>query len=300
VDRIEEATGYDFLSLLATAFQDALEAGDRPPVASFTASGTPNEGTALTFDASASTDPDLGRTDLGRTEALAYGWQFSDGTTASGAIVTKAFAQNGSYTVALTVTDAFGWPRSAAQTLTIANVAPGIAPIAGASLIAGETYAATGSFTDPGADTWTASVDYGDGGGPGPLPLTGKTFTLSHAYATAGTFTVAVRVTDQDGGRGSATAAVGVRAPVDAVQDVMSQVRGLAAAGHLPSQSATPFLATLGAALRQMQRDNNTTAIEQLKAFLNQVDAAVQSERLAANEGQLLRAAVERIEAVLD
>src|SRR5204862_3516194 len=59
VDRIEEATGYDFLSLLATAFQDALEAGDRPPVASFTASGTPNEGTTLTFDASASTDPDL-------------------------------------------------------------------------------------------------------------------------------------------------------------------------------------------------------------------------------------------------
>ena len=34
-----------------------------------------------------------------------------------------------------------------------------------------------------------------------------------------------------------------------------------AAAGHLPSQSVTPFLATLGAALRQMQRDNNTTAI---------------------------------------
>src|SRR5438309_8043963 len=300
VDRIEEATGYDFLSLLATAFQDALEAGDRPPVLTFTSSGTPNEGTALTFDASASTDPDLGRTDLGRTEALAYGWQFSDGTTASGAIVTKAFAQNGSYTAALTVTDAFGWPRSAAQTLTIANVAPGIAPIAGASLIAGETYAATGSFTDPGADTWTASVDYGDGGGPGPLPLTGKTFTLSHAYATAGTFTVTVRVTDQDGGRGSATAAVGVRAPVDAVQDVMSQVRGLAAAGHLPSQSATPFLATLGAALRQMQRDNNTTAIEQLNAFLSQVAAAVQSGRLSADDGQLLRAAVERIAAVLD
>ena len=300
VDRIEEATGYDFLSLLATAFQDALEAGDRPPVPTFTASGTPNEGTALTFDASASTDPDLGRTDLGRTETLAYGWQFSDGTTASGAIVRKAFAQNGSYTVALTVTDAFGWPRSAAQTLTIANVAPGIAPIAGASLIAGETYAATGSFTDPGADTWTASVDYGDGGGPGPLPLTGKTFTLSHAYATAGTFTVTVRVTDQDGGRGSATAAVGVRAPVDAVQDVMSQVRGLAAAGHLPSQSATPFLATLGAALRQMQRDNNTTAIEQLNAFLSQVAAAVQSGRLSADDGQLLRAAVERIAAVLD
>ena len=106
-------------------------------------------------------------------------------------------------------------------------------------------------------------------------------------------------VADQDGGQGSATAAVGVQTPADAVQDVMGQVRGLAAAGHLPSQSVTPFLATLSAAVRQMQRDNNTAAVEQLNAFLNQVTAAVQSGRLAANEGQLLRAAVERIEAVL-
>src|SRR5204863_6954640 len=170
----------------------------------------------------------------------------------------------------------------------------------GARVIAGETYTATGSFADPGADTWTASVDYGDGGGPGPLALTGKTFMLSHAYATAGTFTVTVRVTDQDGGQGSATAAVGVQAPVDAVQDVMGQVRGLPAAGHLSSQAITPFLATLGAAVRQIQRDNNTTAIEQLNAFLSQVAAAVQSGRLSTDDGRLLRAAVERIEAVLD
>ena len=300
VDRIEEATGYDFLSLVATAFQDALEAGDRPPVAGFSASGTPDEGTALTFDASASTDPDLGRTDLGRTEALAYEWQFSDGTTASGAIATKAFAQNGSYTATLTVTDAFGWPRTAAQTLAIANVAPGVAPIASASLIAGESYTTAGSFTDPGADSWTATVDYGDGGGSGPLALTGKTFTLAHQYPTAGTFTVTVTVADQDGGQGTATATVAVQTPVDAVQDVMGQVRGLAGAGQLPSQSVTPFLATLSAALRSIQRDNHTAAIGQLNAFLNQVDAAVRSGKLASTEGQHLHAAVERIDAVLD
>ncbi len=79
IDKIEAATGYDFLSLLQTSYQDAVEAGDRPPVASYSMTGTPNEGSSLKFDASASTDPDLGRADLGRTEALTYTWHFSDG-----------------------------------------------------------------------------------------------------------------------------------------------------------------------------------------------------------------------------
>jgi len=299
VDKIEEATGYDFLSLLAAAFQDALEAGDHPPTARFTVSGTSNEGSPLTLDASASTDPDLGRTDLGRTEALAYGWQFSDSTTAAGAIVTKAFAQNGSYTATLTVTDAFGWPRSAAQTLTIANVPPGVAPFTGADLIAGETYATTGSFADPGADQWTATVDYGDGGGSEPLALSEKAFTLTHTYAAAGTFTVTVTVTDEDGGQGFATTTVNVVSPTTAAQAVLGQVRGLAAAGALPSQLVTPLLATLTAAVRQIEHNNSTAAIEQLDAFLNQVDAAVRSGRVTATAASSLGAAVERIEGVL-
>jgi hypothetical protein len=29
----------------------------------------------------------------------------------------------------------------------------------------------TGRFTDPGADTFTATVDYGDGFAPQPLPI---------------------------------------------------------------------------------------------------------------------------------
>ena len=49
----------------------------------------------------------------------------------------------------------------------------------------------------PGADTWTATVDYGDGGG-GALALDGKTFALSHTYLVAGTFTVTVTVFDDD------------------------------------------------------------------------------------------------------
>ena len=93
VDRIEQSTGYDVLSLLQANFQDALEAGDRSPTAAFSFSGTQQEGSAIAFDASASTDPDLGRTDLGRTESLSYAWQFGDGTTATGQTPSHTFTE---------------------------------------------------------------------------------------------------------------------------------------------------------------------------------------------------------------
>ncbi len=93
-------------------------------------------------------------------------------------------------------------PRGLADTITttatIANVAPVIASFAGASLLAGETYDAAGSFADPGTDSWTATADYGDGSGVAPLALADKTFALSHTYPSAGTFTVTVRVSDDD------------------------------------------------------------------------------------------------------
>ena len=69
----------------------------------------------------------------------------------------------------------------------------------------GGTFTRNGSFVDPGTDTWSATVDYGDGSGVQPLTLSGKTFTLSHVYADddGGLFTVTVTVNDEDGGSGS-------------------------------------------------------------------------------------------------
>ena len=53
-----------------------------------------------------------------------------------------------------------------------------------------------GSFTDADSSSWTATVNYGDGGGVGPLVLTGTTFNLSHTYTVPGIYTVTVVVTD--------------------------------------------------------------------------------------------------------
>jgi len=80
----------------------------------------------------------------------------------------------------------------------------------------GTAILANGLFVDPGADTWTATVDYGDGSGLQPLALNpDKTFALSHVYADGGVFTVTVTVTDDDGGSGSDTTEVTVHIPVN-------------------------------------------------------------------------------------
>lgn len=299
VDRIEAATAYDFLSLLPIAFQTALEAGDRAPVARFSTSGARDEGAQLSFDASASTDPDLGRADMGRAESLTYAWQFSDGTTASGKFATKTFARSGAYTATLVVTDAFGWPSTTTQSLTIANVAPSIAPLASASLIAGESYAATGTFTDPGTGNWTATVDYGDGSGARPLALDDKSFSLAHTYSAAGTFTVRVSVADDAGGRGTATATVSVQTAVAATQAVSHDVQALASAGEVRAQDAGPLLSTLDAAASQLERGNSSAAFNQLGATLNQVSAAERAGRMSPEVAQKLSAPVWRIRSVL-
>lgn len=214
VDKIEDATGYDFLSLIPLAFQAALEAGDRPPVAAFAVSGALNEGAPITFDASASTDPDLGRTDLGRTEGLAYTWHFSDGSQASGKVVTKSFADNGAYTATLVVADAFGWERSIQHGVAIANVAPtvslsGTTPL---SILSGQSVGVSGSFTDPGSDApWHSLLDWGNGTTvPGTLNVSGASVTGTQTYLVAGTYTVTLTVTDKDGASGSNAVTVNV------------------------------------------------------------------------------------------
>ncbi len=61
----------------------------------------------------------------------------------------------------------------------------------------GDVFVANGSFSDPDTDTWTATVDYGDGSGAVPLFLTpANTFELNHSYADNGVFTITVSVSD--------------------------------------------------------------------------------------------------------
>ena len=69
------------------------------PVAVFTVPARPIVGEEVTFDGSASYDDG---------EIVSYVWDFGDGTTGSGAVVTHVYNAPGSYQVTLTVTDDTG------------------------------------------------------------------------------------------------------------------------------------------------------------------------------------------------
>jgi subtilisin family serine protease len=107
-------------------------------------------------------------------------------------------------------------------TVTVANVAPSVAATSDISLTAGTPWAGSGSFTDPGNDTWAATVDWGDGTGLQSLPLNGKGFALAHVWSMAGTYTVTVAVTDDAGSRGSATLRATVAATLPSVPTALS------------------------------------------------------------------------------
>jgi Ca2+-binding RTX toxin-like protein len=95
--------------------------------------------------------------------------------------------------------------------LEVPNRPPVVIVEPGKSTIRGGLFTTTGFFTDPDADTWTATVDFGDGTGIQPLELNAdKTFTLSHTYTVAGNFTATVAVTDTEGAVGTDEVAVPV------------------------------------------------------------------------------------------
>ena len=83
----------------------------------------------------------------------------------------------------MTVTDDDGGTDTDSIDVTVTNVAPTLDVGADGAVDEGSAFIRSGSFTDPGADNWTGTVDYGDGSGVQPLTLkSDKTFDLSHTY----------------------------------------------------------------------------------------------------------------------
>jgi DNA/RNA endonuclease G (NUC1) len=288
VASIEALTGYDFLAELPEAIECRVEVRNCLPEASIeSGSYIVTEGSLLTINASG-TDPD--------GDALVFKWTVNNNVvTAEGNVLTYIFADNGRYEVQLTVTDPHGASSIASSYVTVTNVAPEVNAFTGATGLQGETYGGEGRFMDPGADTWTATVDYGDGSGVQPLALSGKEFTLSHTYTKAGEFTVTVKVTDKDEDTGTRTATVVVRTPRQGIQDLQAKVAELRAIGALSAGNANALNSTLQAALIQLDQGNSTAAVTQLRAFVNQVNSLVAEGKLSPSNGQMLTTLANRV-----
>ena len=166
---------------------------DTRPVANAGGGQTGNEGTAVTFDGSASGDAD--------GDALSYRWDFGDGAaqTTSVPTVTHVYNDNGNYVVTLMVTDAAGATSAPSTTsAVIANAAPTATFAPTSPAPEGPLTLSLTSVRDAAGDLSTLqySFDCGDG-------LGFSAFASSPAFncyaPDNGTLAVRAQVRDKDG-----------------------------------------------------------------------------------------------------
>ena len=172
---------------------------DNPPVANAGGDVTGTVGETIEFDGSGSTD-DGTITD--------YAWNFGDGSTGSGDIVSHTYTTSASYTVTLTVTDDAGQDDSDTATADIAAAA--VAPTADAggpySGTAGESVAFDGSGSSDDGTIDSYAWNFGDGN-------TGTGISPTHTYATGDVYDVSLTVTDNDGLTDTATTSADINNP---------------------------------------------------------------------------------------
>jgi len=172
----------------------AVTLQDRPPIASFTS--TPSSaptGTPITFDGTASYDLD--------GTVVSYSWDFGDGRTGAGSVVTHSYSPAKTYTVTLTVTDNGGVTGSTTSQVTIGDKPPVV------SFTPSPTTANTGqsitlaiSVSDPDGSISTTRVDWGDSI---TQLYSGAITSATHSYASTGSstsqiFTIIVTATDNN------------------------------------------------------------------------------------------------------
>ena len=204
-------------------------------------------------------------------------------------------ANNGSYTITVRVTgtDVEAASGSQSATVTVANVAPVVAAFSGATILRGETYASSGTFADPGAATWTATVDYGDGAGASTLALTGNGFTLEHRYDVAGVRTVTVAVFDGDA-TGTRAAQVTVLSSGQGITALASMVSALASSGAMQDVDARWLASKLDVAAKELARGNDVAARNQLQQAVERIEAAQRAGRLSSTDAAALSAYLNR------
>lgn len=107
----------------------------------------------------------------------------------------------------------------ATLTVNVWDVPPTVQIPGAQTTIVGVAYAETIPFFDPNHDTWTASVDYGDGTVTVYASIgQEKVFPIAHTYTTPGTYVIGVTIRDSQNGVGHGYFAVNVQASAPATQ----------------------------------------------------------------------------------
>jgi uncharacterized repeat protein (TIGR03803 family) len=226
--------------------------------------------------------------------------EFDDGDETSFDFVADAPERDGpgDYPLAVRVTDESGVATVATTVVTVDNVAPTVQVTPeDADTAPGEVVLLEVSFIDPGPDTWTATVDWGDGTVDTIDPATSP-FTVSHVFSEPGTFTVQISVTDDDGGEGSATATINLGTVEDLIEELIDDVGDLVDDGEINSGRGRSLIAELQVALWFLQWNNGETqAIVRLQLFIKKVEIMITTDQVDPDLGAEL---IAKANAILD
>ena len=171
----------------------------QPPVAAFTP--TPSRttpGVNVTFDASASTDPD--------GTIVSYAWDFGDGQNGTGVVVDHAYGAPGTYVATLTVVDNETLSDTARASVLVEpppsalfSISP--SPADPGEVVTFDAAASNGSGTIVRYDWAFGDGAFGSGG------------VATHAYAAPGTYAVTLVVEDNASRTDADTQTLRVNAP---------------------------------------------------------------------------------------
>lgn len=270
------------------------------PTATLANDGPVDEGSPVTVSFSDAVDPSSVDTAAGFHYAFACdNGDLSESTYAnSGAASSQVcnVTDDGNFSVRARIIDKDGGFNEYTTTVEAVNVDPLVDAGDDVTIDEGALLSRSGSFTDPGADTWTATVDYGDGGGVEVLVLDGNGFTLSHVYSDGANdpYTVTVCVTDDVGGEGCDSFEVEVLSASEQVALLAATIDGM----HLPHNLTKPLFNKLAVIDRSISRGATIAACNQLGALTNFVEAKRGKGLTDAQADQLI-ADVDRIHATL-
>ncbi len=251
-----------------------------PTVAVETASIVPiDEGDTFVLPAITISDP--GSAD---THTATIDWGLGQGPEAvepgAGSVTgSHLYPQDGLYTVTVCVQDDDAGIGCNTLVVTVENQPPKVESGADIKVDAGEEFIADlATFSDPGvSDTHTATVDWGDGTvEPGQVNQVAGVVSGSHTYSASGLYTIDVMVCDDDGVCISVTLSAEVWAkltPKEGIEGIKAAIEAYITQGEIDSKAKKSMFSKLDAALKSLEKGNDHTAVNQLGAFINYVEA---------------------------
>jgi PKD repeat protein len=153
-----------------------------------------------------------GSTGTGNRRIVSYEWNFGDGSTGTGITTTKSYSRDGTYVVALTVTDDAGQKGTVTAPVTVGTPLNAPTPVLTVSPTTGFT---STIFTFDGSATRgpSAIVEYRFSWGDTTPDTVGSSPTTTHRFTLAGVYVVRLTVRDSVGRIGTTTATVTVSVP---------------------------------------------------------------------------------------